>query len=281
MIAGSRRRRMGVAAVRYALLIVCALALALPFAFMVSTSLKSHTLLLEYPPRLIPSDPTLDNYAQAWGANSFGRYFLNSSMVAVVTTFGTVLLASMMAYGFARFRFPGRGVLFGMVVVGLTIPTMLLIIPQFLLAKDLGLLNSLAGLVPFYIGTQIAFSTFLLRAFFEQIPVELDEAMLIDGAGPWRRYWDLAVPLSRPALATCAIFTFLGSWDEFVWALTVINDVSQRTLPIGIALFRGQHGTSWGLVFAASVIAVVPVIVVYVIFQRQLVAGLTNGALKS
>lgn len=281
MIAGSRRRRVAVAAVRYALLIGCALVLALPFAFMVSTSLKPHTLLLEYPPRLIPSDPTLDNYTQAWGANSFGRYFLNSSMVAVATTVGTVLLASMMAYGFARFRFPGRGVLFAAVVVGLTIPTMLLIIPQFLLAKNLGLLNSLPGLVPFYIGTQIAFSTFLLRAFFEQIPAELDEAMLIDGAGPWRRYWDLAVPLSKPALATCAIFTFLGSWDEFVWALTVINDVSQRTLPIGIALFRGQHGTSWGLVFAASVIAVVPVVIVYVLFQRQLVAGLTNGALKS
>ncbi|WP_159805452.1 carbohydrate ABC transporter permease [Cellulomonas citrea] len=281
MIAGSRRRRVTVAAVRYALLIGCALVLALPFAFMVSTSLKPHTLLLEYPPRLIPSDPTLDNYAQAWGANSFGRYFLNSSMVAVATTVGTVLLASMMAYGFARFRFPGRGVLFAAVVVGLTIPTMLLIIPQFLLAKNLGLLNSLPGLVPFYVGTQIAFSTFLLRAFFEQIPAELDEAMLIDGAGPWRRYWDLAVPLSKPALATCAIFTFLGSWDEFVWALTVINDVSQRTLPIGIALFRGQHGTSWGLVFAASVIAVVPVVIVYVVFQRQLVAGLTNGALKS
>lgn len=281
MIAGSRRRRATVAAVRYALLIGCALVLALPFAFMVSTSLKPHTLLLEYPPRLVPSDPTLDNYVQAWGANSFGRYFLNSSMVAVATTVGTVLLASMMAYGFARFRFPGRGVLFAAVVVGLTIPTMLLIIPQFLLAKNLGLLNSLPGLVPFYVGTQIAFSTFLLRAFFEQIPAELDEAMLIDGAGPWRRYWDLAVPLSKPALATCAIFTFLGSWDEFVWALTVINDVSQRTLPIGIALFRGQHGTSWGLVFAASVIAVVPVVIVYVLFQRQLVAGLTNGALKS
>lgn len=281
MIAGSRRRRVTVAAVRYALLIGCALVLALPFAFMVSTSLKPHTLLLEYPPRLVPSDPTLDNYVQAWGANNFGRYFLNSSMVAVVTTVGTVLLASMMAYGFARFRFPGRGVLFATVVVGLTIPTMLLIIPQFLLAKNLGLLNSLPGLVPFYVGTQIAFSTFLLRAFFEQIPAELDEAMLIDGAGPWRRYWDLAVPLSKPALATCAIFTFLGSWDEFVWALTVINDVSQRTLPIGIALFRGQHGTSWGLVFAASVIAVVPVVIVYVLFQRQLVAGLTNGALKS
>ena len=201
--------------------------------------------------------------------------------MAIATTVGTVLLASMMAYGFARFRFPGKGVLFGTVVVGLTIPTMLLIIPQFLLAKNLGLLDSLPGLVPFYVGTQIAFSTFLLRAFFEQIPMELDEAMIIDGAGAWRRYWNLAIPLSKPALATVAIFTFLGSWDEFVWALTVINDVSKRTLPIGIALFQGQHGTSWGLVFAASVIAVVPVIAVYVTFQRQLVAGLTNGAMKS
>ena len=281
MIAGPRSRRVTVAGVRYVLLVGAAVVLALPFGYMVSTSLKAHTLLLEYPPRLIPSSPTLDNYAQAWSANNFGRYFVNSASVAIATTVGTVLLASMMAYGFARFRFPGKGVLFGMVVVGLTIPTMLLIIPQFLLAKNLGLLDSLPGLVPFYVGTQIAFSTFLLRAFFEQIPTELDEAMVIDGAGAWRRYWNLAIPLSRPALATCAIFTFLGSWDEFVWALTVINDVSKRTLPIGIALFHGQHGTSWGLVFAASIIAVVPVIAVYVTFQRQLVAGLTNGALKS
>jgi multiple sugar transport system permease protein len=281
MNAGSRRRRLVVTGTRYVLLVLGALILALPFGYMVSTSLKEHTMLLEYPPELIPSEPTLANYAEAWTANNFGRYFLNSTMVAVATTVGTVLLASMMAYGFARFRFPGRGVLFGTIVVGLTIPTMLLIIPQFLLAKDLGLLNSLPGLVPFYVGTQLAFSTFLLRAFFERIPVELDEAMVIDGAGPWRRYWNLAIPLAKPALATCGIFTFLGSWDEFVWALTVINDVASRTLPIGIALFRGQHGTSWGLVFAASVIAVVPVIVVYVAFQRQLVSGLTSGAIKS
>jgi multiple sugar transport system permease protein len=281
VIAGSVRRRRANAGVRYVLLVVGAVLLALPFAFMVSTSLKSHTLLLEYPPRLIPSDPTLDNYGQAWSANSFGRYFLNSALVAVLTTTGNVLLSSMMAYGFARFRFRGKGVLFGMVVVGLTIPTMLLIIPQFLLAKNLGLLDSLPGLVPFYVGTQIAFSTFLLRAFFEDIPVELDEAMIVDGAGPWRRYWNLAMPLARPALATVAIFTFLGSWDEYVWALTVINDEASRTLPIGIALFHGQHGTSWGLVFAASVIAVVPVIAVYITFQRHLVAGLTSGAIKS
>ena len=161
----------------------------------------------------------MQNYVDAWGSNNFARYFLNSTLVAVATTVLTVLLASMMAYGFARFDFPGRRILFAVVVVGLTVPTMLLIIPQFLLARDLHLLDSLHGLVPFYVGTQLAFSTFLLRAFFERLPLELDEAMAIDGAGPWRRFWSLALPLSRPALATCAIFTFLGSWDEFVWAL--------------------------------------------------------------
>lgn len=281
MINGTPTRRAVVTGVRYALLIAGGVVLALPFGYMLSTSLKPRTLLHEYPPQLIPSDPTLDNFVTAWGANHFGQYFLNSAMVAVATTVCTVLLASMMAYSFARFRYPGRGILFGTVVVGLTIPTMLLIIPQFLLAKDLGLINSLPGLVPFYVGTQLAFNTFLLRAFFERIPRELDEAMIIDGAGAWRRYWNLALPLAKPALAMCGIFTFLGSWDEFVWALTVINDVGKRTLPIGIALFQGQHGTSWGLVFAASVIAVTPVIVVFVLFQRHIVSGLTSGALKS
>jgi multiple sugar transport system permease protein len=158
---------------------------------------------------------------------------------------------------------------------------MMLIIPQFLLARDLHLLNSLPGLVPFYVGTAVAFNTFLLSGFFESLPAELDEAMIIDGAGAWRRFWNLALPLSKPALATCAIFAFLGSWDEFVWALTVINDPDQRTLPIAIALFQGQHSTSWGLVFAASIIAIVPVLAIYVAFQRYFVAGITSGALKS
>lgn len=281
MMTGSPARRRTVAATRYALLIAGALVLATPFAFMVSTSLKPYALMLEYPPRLIPQDPTLANFVTAWSANSFARYFLNSAVIAVATTVCTLLLASMMAYSFARFRYPGRGLLFGLVVLGLSIPTMLLIIPQFLLAKDLGLINSLPGLLPFYIGTQLAFITFLLRAFFERIPRELDEAMTIDGAGPWRRYWNLALPLARPALATAGIFVFLGSWDEYVWALTVLNDPENRTLPVAIATFRGQHATNWGLVFAASLIAIVPVIVVYVLFQRHIISGLTSGAIKS
>jgi multiple sugar transport system permease protein len=201
-------------------------------------------------------------------------------IVAVATTVLTVLLASMMAFAFARFDFPGRRLLFGCLLLGLMVPTIMLLIPQFLLAKKLMLLDSLAGLVVFTAGGNLALNTFLLRSFFRDIPRELEEAMVVDGAGPWRRYWQLIMPLSRPALATVAIFTFLASWDEFTWALTIISDPHKRTLPIAIALFQGQHATSWGLVFAASVIAVLPVILIFVVFQRQFVSGLAAGAVK-
>ena len=199
----------------------------------------------------------------------------------MATTFAAVLLSAMMAFAFARFRFPGRGVLFALLLVGLMVPTMMLLIPQFLLAKHLLLLDSLLGLIVFYTGGNLAFDTFLLRSFFQEIPHELEEAMVVDGAGPWTRFTRLILPLSRPALAAVAVFTFLGSWDEFVWALTIINTPSKRTLPIAIALFEGQHATSWGIVFAASAIAVGPVIALFAIFQRQFVSGLTSGALKA
>lgn len=276
----SRRRRILNYVLRYTLLTLAAVVLIYPFLYMVSTSFKSRSFVLNAPLNLIPSDPTLDNYISALGVDNFGRYFLNSALVATVSTFLIVMLSSMMAYAFSRLTFAGKRILFGTIVVGLTIPTMMLIIPQFLLARDLHLLNSLQGLVPFYVGTALGFNTFLLAGFFQSIPRELDEAMLMDGAGPWRRYWSLALPLSKPALATCVIFAFLGTWDEFAWALTVLNDTEVRTLPIAIALFQGQHSTSWGLVFAASLLAIIPVLIVYIVFQRFFVAGLTAGGVK-
>lgn len=277
----SRRRRALDYAIRYLILAVMGAILVYPFLYMLSTSFKGRTMVLGDPLELIPSDPTLENYAQAIGVDDFARYFLNSAMVAIVSTVLIVFLSSMMAYAFTRFDFPGKRALFIAIIVGLTIPTMMLIIPQFLLARDLHLLNSLQGLVPFYVGTAIGFNTFVLCGFFETIPRELDEAMLVDGAGAWRRYWNLVLPLSKPALATCVIFAFLGTWDEFAWALTVLNDTEVRTLPIAIALFQGQHSTSWGLVFAASMLAIIPVLIVYIVFQRFFVAGLSAGAIKS
>jgi ABC-type glycerol-3-phosphate transport system permease component len=277
----SRRGRLVGSIVRYVLLAFAGFLLVYPFLYMLSTSFKPRSLALGDPTTLIPDDPTLENYIRVLGVDDFGRYFLNSAAVAIVSTVLIVALSSMMAYAFAKLRFPGKRILFALIVVGLTIPTMMLIIPQFLLARDLGLLNSLQGLVPFYVGTALGFNTFLLAGFFQGIPRELEEAMIIDGAGPFRRYWNLALPLSRPALATCVIFAFLGTWDEFAWALTVLNDVEVRTLPIAIALFQGQHSTSWGLVFAASLLAIIPVLIVYIVFQRYFVAGLTSGAIKS
>jgi multiple sugar transport system permease protein len=276
---GANSRRLVV--LRLAILALGAIVLMIPFIYMVLTSFKQNTLVLQIPPQYIPHHPTTANYTQAWTSNDFERYFLNSVVVAIATTVLALLLSSMMAYAFARFSFPGRRVLFGLLLIGLMVPAMMLLIPQFLLAKQLTLLNSLWGLIVFYTGGNLALNTFLLRSFFQDIPVELEEAMVVDGAGPWTRYRRLILPLSRPALAIVAIFTFLASWDEFTWALTTINDPSKYTLPIAIALFQGQHSTSWGLVFAASTIAIVPAIAIFIAFQRQFVSGLSTGALKA
>jgi multiple sugar transport system permease protein len=280
MVVGNRRRARVVLGSRLAVLVAGAVVMMLPFVYMLSTSFKPDRLVLEVPPRLLPEHLTSANYVGAWTSNDFGRYFVNSVLVAVVTTLVTVLLASMMAYAFARFEFPGRRALFAFLLLGLMVPTIMLLIPQFVLAKQLSMLDSLWGLVVFYAGSNIALNTFLLRSFFQDIPRELEEAMVVDGAGPWARYRRLVLPLSRPALATVAIFTFLASWDEFTWALTIIANPSKRTLPLAIALFQGQHATSWGLVFAASTIAVVPVLLIFVLFQRQFVSGITSGAVK-
>jgi multiple sugar transport system permease protein len=191
-----------------------------------------------------------------------------------------VAISAMTAFAFARFDFPGKNFVFAVLLAGLMIPGIVVIVPQFVLAKSLGMLDSLDGLVFFYTAGQIAFTTFLLRAFFERVPRELDEAMTVDGAGIVRKFLGLYLPLARPALATAAVFSFLGSWDEYVWALTVISDASKRTLPLGIAAFQGEHGTAWGLVFAASTLAVLPVIAVYVAGQKHLISGITAGAVK-
>jgi len=277
--AWERPRRGGTAA-RYAILTAGAVVMVAPFVYLLSTSFKAQQYVLTSPPQWIPHPATTANYTAAWGSDHFARYFANSVAVAVATVVLSLLLSSMMAYAFARFQFPGREILFRILLLGLMIPAMMLIIPQFILAKYLGLLDSLPGLVVFYVAASLSLNTFLLRGFFEAIPVELEQAMAVDGAGPVSRYWRLILPLARPALATATIFTFLGSWDEYPWALTIINTPARQTLPLGIALFQGQNSTEWGLVFAASAIAVVPVLIVFLLFQRHFVQGLTAGSVK-
>ncbi len=265
---------------RYVALVVGALVMVTPFIYMVSTSFKAQAYVLTFPPQFIPNPATTDNYVQALTTQNFGLYFLNSIIVSLIATAASLFISSMMAYAFARFHFPGRELIFRVLLIGLIVPAMMLIIPQFILAKHLHLLDSLLGLIVFYIAGTLALNTFLLRGFFETVPAELDQAMQVDGANSWTRYWRLAIPLSKPALATATIFTFLSCWDEFAWALTIINTSEHLTLPVAIQLFQGQNATQWGLVFAASLIAVVPVIIVFLVFQRYFVQGLTAGSIK-
>jgi ABC-type glycerol-3-phosphate transport system permease component len=264
----------------YLIAIIGAVAMIFPFLWMVSNSFQAHVFVIEYPPKLIPDNPTFENFIRAWTSNKFQLYFLNSSFTAITATLGAVICSAMAAYAFARFEFKGKELVFTFFLLVSMVPDIVTIMPKFLLAKTLGLRNSLWGLILFYIGMNISLNTFLLRGFFESQPRELEEAMVIDGANPFKVFFSLALPLAKPALATVTIFSFLANWDEFIWALTIIDDPLKRTLPIAIYSFQGQHGTEWGLTFAAMIIALIPVVLIFISLQRYFTSGLTTGAFK-
>lgn len=266
-------------ALRHTLLVAGAAIMLVPFLYMVGTSFKPHAFVMELPPTFIPSSPTLDNYVEAFTSNKFGRYFLNSAFVAISSTVITVLLSALLAYAFARFSFPGRTVLYYTMLGTLMVPSLVILIPQFVLARNLNLLDSYLGLIIVY-SAGAPFNMLLLRSFFEEIPQDLLDAGMIDGSGPFQVFWNIALPLAKPAIAAVSIFAFLGAWDEFTWAFTIINNDDLYTLPIAIRLFQQQHGTEWGLVFAASTIAVLPTILIFIIFQRQFISGVMSGAVK-
>jgi len=264
----------------YTFLVIGVAITVFPFLYMVSTSLKGPVYVFEYPPRFIPAEPTLHNFVAAWTSKRFDRYFLNSVLVTISTTLLVVLFSSMMAFAFARSQFVFRRPLFYSIMIFMMMPAMTLIVPQFMLASRLNLLDSLPGLVIVYVAQNLPLSTFLLTGFFQQVPRELEEAARIDGASSWTIYWRIMLPLSKPALATAAIFSSLGAWDEYPWALTVLNDPLKRTLPVGIAAFHGVFYSDWGLVFAASLIAIAPIITLFVLLQRYFIKGVITGAIK-
>lgn len=273
------RRRLGRGVV-LALAVAFGAIMLAPFALMVSTAFKPFAYVLEIPPRLIPVQPTLDNFVEAWTSQDFGRYFVNSVLVAVSSTVVSVTLGSMLAFAFARFDFPGRRVLFGALLFTMMVPGMVLLIPQFVLARNLGLLNSLQGLVVVYATMNLGLNTYLLRGFFAAMPQEVFDAAEVDGAGVWGSFRRVALPLARPGLATITLFSFLAAWDEFTWAIVSLSNRELYTLPIAIRSFQRAQATEWGLVFAASLIALVPVLALFVALQKQFVSGAFVGAAK-
>lgn len=264
----------------YALLLAGAAISLFPFWYMAVTSLKPQSYIFEIPPRLWPAEATLQNYIRAITRGNFGRYFVNSALVAVATTAGTVVCASMLAYALARIDFPGRRALFLLVILGLMIPPVMLIIPQFVIVRSLGLLDRLAGLVVVYIAMNIPMQTFLMRGFLVGIPVDIEESAFLDGASRLRVWLQIMLPLSAPAVAVVGIFSFVFAWDEFAWAHVAIRTAALRTLPIAIAFFRTQYRTEWGIVFAASIISLVPIFLVFMRFQKLFIEGITTTGMK-
>lgn len=263
----------------YLLLIGGAIVMLMPFAYMLGISFNPNTYTLPPPAELIPAHPTLDNYVSAWTDNGFGLAFLNSVIVACSATILSVLLSASLSFAFARYQFPGRNILFYGMLGTMTVPGIVLIIPQFVLASRLGLTNNRFGLILVY-AAGMAFGVYMLKGFFEEIPQELFDAAAIDGSNIFRTFWSIALPLARPALAAVTIFSFAGNWEEFIWAITSTNDSSLYTLPVAIQQYYSAHGTNWGIIFAASVLAILPEILVFLIFQRQFVSGVRSGGLK-
>lgn len=268
---------------RYLLLAIGTVVCTLPMIYMISTSLLPNGALYEYPPRFFPKWEalTLENYQYILSQSKFYLNFLNSVFVSLSSVVLAALVSSAMAFVMGKFHFRGKKLLFGFIILTMIIPGTTMIVPQFELATRLGLVNKLAGLIPFYVAWVIPFSTFMIKGFMEGIPDEITEATYIDGASVMTVYGKIALPLAAPAIASVSIFNFLTAWEEYPWANTVINDTDLRTLPIAIAGFFGQHQfTQWGYVFAMSVLTLIPVVIVFITCQRFFVQGLTAGSVK-
>ncbi len=282
-----RRRRRALALRRrwlwriagYTAIIVSMVVIGLPIYWMLIASLKTSREIYTVPPTWIPLNPTLDNYPAAWRAAPFARYYLNSIIVTLATTLSKMTLAVLTAYALVFLRFPGKNIVFLIVLAALMVPAQITIVPNFLTMADLGLVNTYWGLI--LPGAATAFGTFLMRQYFMTLPREVFEAAEIDGAGHMRRLWEIAVPLAMPALATTGLFAVVNEWNEFLWPLIITSTENMRTLPIGVARLLDQEGLArWGVVMAGTMFVVLPVVVLFVWAQRYIVEGIAAGAVK-
>jgi len=263
----------------YALLVAGSVLFLMPFFWMVSTSLKDEVGLFSLPPDWIPKEFKWSNYAAAVQSFPFLRYTLNTTFLTAVSMVGSVLSSSVVAYAFARLRFPGRTFWFVLLLATMMLPAQVTMIPTFILFKELGWINTYLPLtVPFFFGG--AFYIFLLRQFFLTIPKELSEAAKIDGCPEFFIFSRIFLPLSKPALATLAIFTFMGTWNDFLGPLIYLNDDDLFTLALGLRSFQMRHGTRWNVMMAASIIVMMPTIILFFTCQRYFIEGITLTGVK-
>jgi multiple sugar transport system permease protein len=286
--ASSRRRRKtgGWGAVSWVYLTVLVLFSALPMLWMLNTSLKTQFAALQYPPQWIPQSPTLSQYTLLLSPNNdvgrdFLRYMLNSLFVSLSTTVLGVAVAVPAAYAFSRFRFPGRNLLFYSVLLRNMFPAVIFLMPLFILMRLLHLVDTEFSLIITYMTFGLPLSIWLLKGFYDNIPVQLEQAARIDGASRFQAFLRVVMPLSSPGIIATAIYSFIQAWNEYLYALTFLNDKAKLTLPVGLQNFFTEYATNWPGLMAASFIMSVPVVVMFLFLQKYFVKALAEGAVKA
>jgi multiple sugar transport system permease protein len=265
-------------------LVPATLVLIFPFIWLLVTSVETPSEALHFPPILLPHVLQFSNYPDALNSAPFGRFFVNSAVVAVVTVLCNLVFCSLAGYAFARFRFLGRAALFVVIMATLMVPFQVTMIPQFIITKWLGV-HVLGAVGIDHIGALIlpnaatAFGIFFLRQFFRTLPLEYEESARVDGASRLTVLWRIVLPLATPALATLAALTFLDSWNNFLWPLIAITSTNQMTLPLGLATFQGAHSTEWTLLMAGNVMSLVPMLAIFFLAQRYFVRSVAATGL--
>jgi multiple sugar transport system permease protein len=261
-------------------LLIGAVFMAAPFVLMLGTSLMTYAQTVTYPPEFWPSPVSFDNFKKALTETPLLRYLGNSLVVAGITVVGQVVTGSMAGFAFARLHFKGRNALFFAVLATMMVPVYINLVPMYVMMASIGWVDTYQALI--LPGLTGAFGIFLFRQWFLNLPSELEDAARIDGCSPWDMYWRIAMPTAWPAIATLAIFEFLASWNTFLWPLVVTNSDALRTLPVGLAAFKSsmREATDWGLLMAATTVAVVPALLVFLVGQRHFVRGMLEGAVK-
>jgi ABC-type glycerol-3-phosphate transport system permease component len=265
-------------AVKYIILIAFFVFVILPIYWVIATSIKAPQNVVAWPPQWIPNPVTLESYATAFRLLPIGRFFLNSVIIAVILMISNVVLCSMAGYTFARKRFWGRDVLFALVLSSMMVPLHIRIIPMYMVALKLGLDNTYAGIVLPIAAT--GFGIFMMRQFFLTLPIEVEDAARVDGCGEWGVIFRIVLPMSRPAITSLALFALVWSLEDFLWPLIITSTTAMRPLPVGITLFIGLVVYEWGSLMAVTTLSIVPMIIVFMLLQRQFVRGLTAGAVK-
>jgi len=277
----SRRREKPLFVVVWTVVLVLILLFILfPFAQMLSTALKNAAEQFALPVTFLPRQVTLINFQQALEYAPFFRYFLNSLGVSVVTTVAAVFISLLGAYGFSRLEFPGRKFFLTLIVFSQMFCLAAIIIPIYRILAGLNLIDSYPGLVIAFLTFSVPIAIWLLRSFLHNIPLQLEEAAYIEGASRFQAFWRVVVPLLQPAIGATGAYVFFLTWQDFLFPLVIMNGKEHRTLPIGIMDFVGQYETNWGNLMAASIVLVLPVLVIFIFIQRQLIAGLVEGAVK-